>query len=308
LYVRPIRSKKLVSYSALWESSPQPLISASDSHILATAGVVLGKVSKVGHTMKTTFQPRIFEEICDLVGGQKWEQLELWQVVGRVFKERYRKWRHVIGPTRYPHRVIDAFNPPLGFPGENSWTDAEHLLAESISNSFRTLLSYLSLPNRPGKPGGITQIPEQRWEFPEPIFGSHVSSLLSHMVFSSLLTTATNIFYSRTLALLDDDSIALVPASTQIGDVVALQVYDFRLYAPMVLRPFKEEIDPLLDEEIKQKDEPGVGRGWDELSVRVLSEPKEVDHFTLVGECLVEDLRTRLLRTQRDPVKLLALH
>jgi hypothetical protein len=315
LYVRLIRRPVWRTRSTPWEW--RPLISASDSHILATAGVVLGKVSKVGHTIKTTFQPRIFKEICDLIGKQKWEKLELWKVVGRVFKERYRKWKHIIRPTRDPQRVISAFNPHLGFPDadENSWTDAECLLVGSISNSFTTLVSNHSGPNSPEKLSRITGILERWWECPPRTWGgeSHIQSLLSHMVFSSLLTTETNIFYSRKFALLDDDSIALVPASTQIGDVVALQVYDFDRYAPMVLRPFQGEMDPLLDAEIKQRDEHivSVRYGLDEGTLRVLSEPKEVDHFTLVGECFVEGdtrLRTHLLRTQHGPVKLLALN
>jgi hypothetical protein len=277
----------------------------------------------------TAFEPRRSKEIYALSGRHDWIE-DLWKITREEFEETYQEWKHVLGSTQDPHKVLDVFDPyyPEKFvyklPNENSWTRAEVLLAKHISANFEYLQYKLS---RVTWPGPAYRLQDRQWHWGE-VYGYRYEDLyvndwqnniplLVKLVFSSLLSS-TNAFYSRKFAHLDDDTLALVPASTQIGDIVAQLIRDSQFGVPMILRPVQEEIDPVLDVKINQEfqnqeDEDSlyssmpseVWMHWMEF------QPKEVGHFTFVGECFVEgemgavrDLTPNNIRS----LKLLALH
>jgi hypothetical protein len=277
----------------------------------------------------TGFEPRRSKEIYALSGRHDWIE-DLWKIIREEFEETYQEWKHVLGSTQDSHTVLEVLDPcyphklDYGLTNENYWTRAEALLAKHISANFDYLRDDLSKVTRSGP---AYRLQDRQWPWAE-IYGSrygdlHLDSwgnnipLLVQLVFSSLLSS-TNAFYSRKFAHLEDDTLALVPASTQIGDVVAQLIRDSQFGVPMILRPVQEEIDPVLDVKIKQEFQNQGHKASlysfmpSEVWVRWMeSQPIEVDHFTFVGECFVEGEMGAVRDFTSNKIlslKLLALH
>jgi hypothetical protein len=332
--------KNLPSWVPDWTSVPHPLyvplasypkrsygiwvyrrrIRALDSHVLATPGIVFGKVLEVDPTIMTVFEPWRFQEIFDLSGRLNWTKEELWKIVREEFEETYREWKHILGPSRDPQKIpISRFDPSRGFLYEDSWTDAEERLAREITLNYFSLGDLLSQPNCSRV---LDRIRDREWSWvngygdQDGHWGCTIltRSLLVHLVFSSLLASKNTLF-SRKFALLDDGILALVPASTQVGDVAAMSMQDSLAPLPMVLRPVQVEIDPVLDVNIKQASENQKHKislrsfqsltGWKPWMESLLM---EVDHFTFVGECFVEGKMGTMTDLSDSKLKLLALH
>ena len=75
---------------------------------------------------------------------------------------------------------------------------------------------------------------------------------MAQLVFSAFITDGPNLFYSRRIASLGNNLLALVPGSTRIGDIVSLPVKDY-YSVPLVLRHSLAQIDGDLDVEIRQR-------------------------------------------------------
>jgi hypothetical protein len=231
----------------------RPPIWALNSHIFAITGAVCAKVSELSTTIATVSGSRSrIKEIYDLVGRWNWTEFELWEIVREVFEQTYEEWKHILGPTRDPRRVIDAFHPLIEFPYENCWTIPETQLVDDISRSFNSLVSVISRGTDYQRAKVLNRVWLGTERFDICYTGGDIQSLLSQIALSSLLAP-TNVLHSRRFAHLDGDRLALVPGSTRIGDVVALFIRDSQLNSLIVLRPYQEKTDPLLDAEIKQE-------------------------------------------------------
>lgn len=143
-----------------------------------------------------------------------------------------------------------------------------------------------------------------------------VETLIGKLVFSMFVTSGPNMFYHRRIAMLDNNSMALVPSATEIGDIVSEPIKD-RCHVPIVFR----QVLGMADEGLEADSRLQVKKGNDILRRALLEfdqspgrrggrrESVAIDHVTVIGECFAEKLSRDAARPRPDAVtQILVLH
>jgi hypothetical protein len=194
---------------------------------------------------------------------------------------------------------------------DSEMDDQEILIAQDIRSTLNNIngmenIQYLSTEPWPWN-GKIYA----RGEGGE--YGSwRIQSLMAQLVFSSFITDGPNLFYSRRIARLGNNLLALVPGSTRIGDIVSLRIKN-HYSVPLVLRHSLAQMDGDLDVEIRQRIEecPREDLPWPATAnLDQLRGAEVIEHLTIVGECYVEGRMHRLsfMEGEAGPIQILALH
>jgi hypothetical protein len=199
-------------------------------------------------------------------------------------------------------------------PIDSEMDDQEFLIAQDI----RSTLTNINRIRLPDVAGNIQHLTREPWSWngemhPLREHNSHrIHSLMAQLVFSSFITDGPNLFYSRRIARLGNNLLALVPGSTRIGDIVSLPIEDF-VPVPLVLRRSLAQIDGDLDVEIRKRigESSGEDLPWAaRANLDRLRGAEVIEHLTIVGECFVEGRMHRInfFNEEAGPIQILALH
>jgi hypothetical protein len=245
-----------------------------------------------------------------------------------AFEQTYQKWRHWLVPwIPDPKRILKWMQEH--FPNEEAWLeggvtsfwpidsdmdDQEILIAKDIKS---TLFALADVNRVRHSNADIRYLSKEPWSWNGKIrprsagISQRIQSLMAQLVFSSFITDGPNLFYSRRIASLGNNLLALVPGSTRIGDIVSLPIKDL-FTVPLVLRHSLAQIDGDLDVEIRQRiDEcPREDLPWPATANLDQLRGAQVEHLTIVGECFVEGRMHRIncFDEEAGPIQILALH
>lgn len=238
---------------------------------------------------------------------------ELLSLLAAGITESYEKWQQVLKDcdTPDPAKVFTAIESQLGkfeepydpqaflknsrlFQSTTEICQTEETLRHGIQATCDYLTEELLPQKQVALFGGAQPISNTR------IFKFESQSLLAHLTMLGYGNEVKNMFCYRKLATLEDSAPALVPKSTQPGDVVAILM---RHAIPLILRPIEVE-KPSLEENIRSQI---VKDGYHCLK------RKKIEHFRVVGECFVEGLMygetyTRYKADLSRQPRVLALH
>jgi hypothetical protein len=269
----------------------------AESRVLALAGWSLARIQAsstevyqgVDHpNSKTSFEslkkkaldnPKYHTKVKDLLS-----------LLATGFGESYEKWKETLGgsDTPDPSKVFTAIESQLGsfeepydpqsFLKNSKLFDSTAEISQAegtLRNGMQTTCDYLTDKLLPQKQvplfGGLESVSKSA------TFRFESQSLLAHLTIQGFGDEGRSMFRYRKLALLEDGTPALVPESTEPGDIVAILM---RHAIPLILRPIEVE-DSSLDVEIRSQ----IGkRGYHYLK------RKKIEHFTVIGECFVEGL------------------
>jgi hypothetical protein len=212
---------------------------------------------------------------------------DLLSLLGIAFKESYEKWQHLLGKTPDPANILtiignhlESLEEPFDAPSflkssklfENleKFSQEEQTLRDGIQQTCNYLTDELLPRKQPLLFGGSEPTRGQTSTL-EP------QSLLAHLTIQGFGIEDKHMFHYRKLATLDDGTPALVPDSTQPGDVVAMLM---RRSIPLILRPIEVQ-DLSIEEDIESQIR---------HSGHFSTKQKSIQHFNVVGECFVEGL------------------
>jgi hypothetical protein len=191
------------------------------------------------------------------------------------------------------------------WPKTSKMDGCEYLIAQDIIGTTLGLIDRIDA-------GDFRRISAEPWSWNGLQSDHQIQSLMAQLVFSSFVTDGPNLFYSRWIARLGSDLLALVPGATKIGDIVSMPVKN--IYpVPLVFHDVAGEIDGSLDEEIWQRIYQTPSEDISMVAANNLNELKgggDIEHFTVIGECFVEGMmhNTRSALEREGPVQILALH
>jgi hypothetical protein len=305
----------------------------SQSRVLVCGGTFSGEVKALGPIIDQSLCPQIARDFSELLQRDRVLVRDLYQFMKSAFEQTYQKWRHWLVPwIPDPKRILKWIQEH--FPNEEAWLknrvtpfwpidsemdcqeisiakDIEHTLF-ALAGRNRVSLSNADIRYLFNKPWPWDGMLYQR----PPAHSSHppkrIQSLMAQLVFSSFITDGPNLFYSRRIARLGNNLLALVPGSTRIGDIVSLPMKDY-FPVPLVLRRSLAQIDGDLDVEIRQRIDESSGEDLsqeDRENLYLLKGAKVIEHLTIVGECFVEGWmhERRYTHAEEGPIKILALH
>jgi hypothetical protein len=301
----------------------------SQSRVLVCGGRFLGEVQALGPIIDQSLCPQIARDFSELLQRDRVLVRDLYQFMKSAFEQTYQKWRHWLVPwIPDPKRILKWIQEH--FPNEEAWLkrggapfwpidsemdDQEILIAKDIES---TLIALANIHLVRLSDADIRYLSEEPWSWNGKIHPRvehsswQIQSLMAQLVFSSFITDGPNLFYSRRIARLGNNLLALVPGSTRIGDIVSLPMKDF-FSVPLVLRHSLAQIDGDLDVQIRQR----IGAGshkelpWPvSMSMDLLRGAQVIEHLTIVGECFVEGWMRRTAVTEREAalIQILALH
>jgi hypothetical protein len=246
-----------------------------------------------------------------------------------AFEQTYQKWRHWLVPwIPDPKRILKWIQEH--FPNEETWLkggfisawpidsdmDDQEILIGQVIESTLCALADINLVRL--SDADIRYLSEEPWSWNGEIYARseygnlRIKSLMAQLVFSSFITDGPNLFYSRRIARLGNNLLALVPGSTRIGDIVSHPIKN-HYSVPLVLRHSLAQIDGDLDVEIRQRIDESSGEDLPRAARKnlyLLKGAKVIEHLTIVGECFVEGRMHRFNFTGEDtgPIRILALH
>ena len=264
--------------------------------VLVCKGEWLGRVEQLTPIMDQPLCPQIARGFSDLLQTGLFSENDLYQFLKSAFTETYQKWRHML--TTFipdPARVLrafeewivnqedslfSAFQTPLAddkWPYDSKMDHEEYLLAKDIREIMFYLCYYLN-----SREADLRVLCESPWTWNGAVFSSSyeisIQSMMAHIVFSSFVTNGPNLFFSRRLARLNNNFIALVPGATSIGDTISMPVRS-GVVVPIVLRTCTTKNDTGLDRDIRRYLK-GKSLTGDDIAIK---------HHTVVGECLVQE-------------------
>jgi hypothetical protein len=206
------------------------------------------------------------------------------------FTESYEKWQQVLkrSDTPDPRKVLTPITSHLGrlevsydsqtmlktsglFKSKTDITQAEKTMRQGI----QTVCNYLADELLPQKQVALFGGPQSISK--SGIFDFESQSLLAHLTMLGFGKEAKNMFCHRKLATLGDGTPALVPDSTQPGDIVAILM---RHAIPLILRPIQVE-NLSLEANLRAQI---IKNGYHDLKKR------KIEHFRVIGECFIEGL------------------
>ncbi|KAE9370585.1 HET-domain-containing protein [Stipitochalara longipes BDJ] len=215
---------------------------------------------------------------------------ELLSLLATGFTESYEKLQQVLkrSDTPDPSKVLTTIASHLEGPEEpydpQSFLKASGLFKsrievaqaeETMRQGIQAVCDYLTEELLPQKQvalfGGLQSTSKSG------TYSFESQSLLAHLTMLGFGKEAKNMFCYRKLATLKDGTPALVPDSTQPGDIVAILM---RHAIPLILRPIEIE-EPKLEENIRAQI---IKNGYNYLK------RKKIEHFRVIGECFVEGL------------------
>jgi hypothetical protein len=305
---------------------------ASQSRVLVCGGRFLGEVQALGPIIDQSLCPQIARDFSELLQRDRVLRRDLCQFMKSAFEQTYQKWRHWLVPwIPFPKRSLKWIQEQLANEeaSEEIWLrraitedraidsemdDQEILIARDIRD---TLLNLASINQKRLSDADIRYLSEEPWSWNGKIYPRgedsswRIQSLMAQLVFSSFITDGPNLFYSRRIARLGNNLLALVPGSTRIGDIVSLPIQHY-YPVPLVLRHSLAQIDGDLDVEIRQRIDGSARESpwavW--VNLELLRRAVAIEHLTIVGECSVEGWmhRTVFPRGEDGLMQILALH
>jgi hypothetical protein len=307
----------------------------SQSRVLVCGGRFQGGVQALGPIIDQSLCPQIARDFSELLQRDRVLGRDLCQFMTSAFEQTYQKWRHWLVPwIPDPKRILKWIQEPFAneeareetwlmrgvtadWPPIDSEMDDQEIL---IGQDIRSTLLVLTNINRirlSDAAKNIQHLTKEPWSWNGKIHprdehtSRRIQSLMAQLVFSSFITDGPNLFYSRRIARLGNNLLALVPGSTRIGDIVSLPIKDNTV--PLVLRHSLTQIDGDLDVEIRQRIDEGPREDLPRATRANLDQlrgTEVIEHLTIVGECFVEGRMHRPIDTKRDmgPMQILALH
>ena len=250
---------------------------ASDSQVLACDAQYIGQVEGLTKVIDQSPSPQIARGFSELLEKGPVSVKDHYQFIKSAFEETYHGWRHLLGtlipdPATVLHAIeeqVETIQDWFWFSRfritEKEWYRAKFAHQEYlVFQDIRSFMNdFMDSQRDPLIELGLSYVQPWPWS-------QRHQSLFSQIVFSSFVANGPNPFYSRRIATLVKDAIALVPESTNIGDTVSLPVRD-KYPVPLVLRPCLTTINEGIDAEIRQQ-----------------FYAKAVEHFTIVGECFMQ--------------------
>jgi hypothetical protein len=251
-----------------------------ESRVLFCGAKYLGEVQELTAIIDQSLSPQIAKKFSELLQKGLVLRKDLFEFIKSAFTETYHEWQHLLGESiPDPARMLEALENRNDDEFFWLWQgvliqgnpEQEHLIVGDI---IRTMISVMNPEKDPKADLRL------HCEQPRP-WGMRCQSLLAQLVFSSFATDGPNLFHSRRIATLVDDSIALVPGATKIGDTISIPIND-RCPVPLVLRTCLTAINTDVDVEFnQQKDD------WQRTRLGTITRP--VEHFTIIGECFVQE-------------------
>ncbi|PMD54007.1 HET-domain-containing protein [Hyaloscypha bicolor E] len=324
-YSRLSDELKYNQYSYDWKT----LTWASQSRVLVFGGRFLGEVQALGPIIDQSLCPQIARDFSELLKRDRVLDRDLCQFMKSAFEQPYQKWRQWLVPwIPDPKRILKWIQEQC--TNEKDWLkrgvtsdwlidsemdDQEILIALDIESILFALadINKVRLSD-----ADIRYLSEEPWSWSGEIHPRRghsswrIRSLMAQLVFSSFITDGPNLFYSRRIARLGNNLLALVPGSTRIGDIVSLPIQDF-YPVPLVLRHNLAQIDGDLDVEIRQRIDDVLREdlSWEAReNLDQLRGAEVIQHLTIVGECFVEGWMhgPRYTKGEAGPLQILALH
>jgi hypothetical protein len=302
---------------------------ASRSRVLVCGGRFLGEVQALGPIIDQSLCPQIARDFSKLLQRAWALDRDLCQFMTSAFEQTYQKWRQWLVPWIHdPKRILKWLQEQCtnerdwlkrgvtaNWPIDSEMDDQEILIAQDIESTFFAL-AYINMAHL--SDAEIRYLSEEPWSWSGKIDPRNehdnlrIQSLMVQLVFSSFITDGPNLFYSRRIASLGNNLVALVPGSTRIGDIVSLPVKDF-YSVPLVLRHSLAQIDGDLNVEIRQQIDESPLEGLSTLPMLNLEKLKGaevIQHLTIVGECFVEGWMhgPRYTKGEAGQIQILALH
>jgi hypothetical protein len=305
---------------------------ASQSRVLVCGGIFLGEVQALGPIIDQSLCPQIARDFSELLRRDRVLDRDFCQFMKSAFEQTYQKWRHWLVPwIPDPKRILKGIQEQCidglkrGVTSDwliDSEMDYQEILIALDIES--TLFALADINEVRLSDADIRYLSEEPWSWSgkthprngkthrRNVYSSlRIHSLMAQLVFSSFITDGPNLFYSRRIARLGNNLLALVPGSTRIGDIVSRPVKDYYYSVPLVLRHSLAQIDGDLDVEIRQRIDEGLREG----PVRSTSDNLDqlrgaevIEHVTIVGECFVEGWMHGKFGTKGMPIQILALH
>jgi hypothetical protein len=303
---------------------------ASQSRVLVCGGVFVGEVLELEPIIEQALDSQIARDFSVLAHKIEVSDQDLWHFVKSAFEEMYQKWRHLLSTSiPDPESILSDYEDQFvnnendlrslrdkmlntRWPRRSRMNYREYLIARDIKETLLALVDRIS---------GLVNITEDRrgrclrelCEEPWKPRGGLSHSLMAQLVFSSFLTDGPNLFYSRRVAKIGNNFVALVPGAMKIGDMVSVPLEGtYRI--PLVLRHRLGGVDEGLDVEIKQQINgtrkirlEDIGPAAKKNMYR-LREVAGIEHLTVVGECFVEGMMHGAFKAKKGPFQILALH
>jgi hypothetical protein len=248
-----------------------------------------------------------------------------------AFEQTYQTWRHWLVPwIPDPKRILKWIQEQFineetrlmrgvtaDWPIDSEMDDQEIRIAQDIRSTL-LVLTNINRIRLSDAAENVRHLSKEPWSWNGKIHprdehsGRRIQSLMAQLVFSSFITDGPNLFYSRRIASLGNNLLALVPGSTRIGDIVSLPIKD-HYPVPLVLRNSLAQIDRDLNVEIRQQIDESRREGLSTLPMLNLEKLKGaevIQHLAIVGECFVEGWmhRTRCAELEAGLLQILALH